>query len=154
MKINTAYDEIKPKPMTKGFEPTLTKQALVEEAEINHIVKKYVNTSYLADLQELESIYGEITHNDLLEAKQKVIAAEETFMQIPSSIRKQFDNNVGLFIDYATNPDNIKQMADWGLARLPDGFYNEDGTRNTDGDITTGNEANPEPNPIPEPPKE
>lgn len=118
--IKSAYDPLNKKRYNQviKYGKTRTKQSLADEADINHIIKRYANTSMLADLDKLESVYGEITSMDLLESHQKIMAAEEAFMEISSDIRKQFDNDPGKFIDYATNPENIDQMLEWKLAKL------------------------------------
>lgn len=116
MKFATAYS---PKQRVKTIfkDPSLTKQSQFEEADINSIIKRHMNTSMLADLNKLEQVYGEITSQDLLTAHQKLSDAHEAFMEIPSDIRRHFNQDVGEFIDYATNPDNLKQMRIWGLAK-------------------------------------
>lgn len=99
------------------LDKSLTKQSEFEQADINSIIKRHLNPTILADLNKLEQVYGEITSNDLLEAHQKLTDAHEAFMEIPSDIRRHFNQDAGQFIDFATNPDNIDQMREWGLAK-------------------------------------
>lgn len=132
MQFQTAYS--KKKRYTTIFkDKSLTKQSQFGEADINSIIKRHLNPTMLADLNKLEQVYGEITSQDLLTAHQKLDAAQEAFMEIPSEIRRQFNQDPGQFIDYATNPDNIEQMREWGLAHKEN------------------NQSEPEPEPTPDP---
>ena len=117
-KFTKAYS--KPRRVTtKNTEPTMTKQALVEEADINKIIRKHGLSHVQTNMAKLEVIYGDITSFDLQQAIQMNIDAQEAFMEVPSEVRKQFGNDAGAFIDYATNPENIEQMREWGLAPPP-----------------------------------
>lgn len=117
---------------------SLTKQSQIDEADINKIISRHTNTGVLADLDKLERVYGEITATDLLTANTMLKDAHEAFMEIPSAIRSEFDQNVGAFIDYATDPENITQMREWGLAKPA--------SQKTPAD------PEPSPEPTPEPP--
>ena len=115
MKFQTAYSK-KADPQTKDFPPTLAKQALEDEANINKIVNKHTNRQVLADLDKLEKVYGQVTSGSLMEAYQMIDAASAAFYEVPSEIRKRFGQDAGKFIDFATDPANIDQMRKWGLA--------------------------------------
>jgi len=142
--FQTAYGE-KVRPQTSIKEKSLTKQSLADEANINKIVKRHLKTGTLADLNKVEGIYGEITAQSLMEAHQQIEAANNAFMEIPSEIRKQFDNDAGKFIDFATNPENLEQMQQWGLARPTK--LNDDGTHDLDNNSETlDNPTNIDPN--------
>ena len=49
-----------------------------------------------------------------------VIAARESFMELPSAIRKRFDHDAGKFLEFVTNPDNADDLVEMGLARAPE----------------------------------
>ena len=123
MKFNTAYKPTLVLPRrpisTVNDEPTMTKQALADNANINKLIKKHGITHVVQNMSNLEVLYGEITSMDLAEAMQMNIDANEAFMEVPADIRKQFGNDAGAFIDYATNPANIDQMRKWGMAPPP-----------------------------------
>ena len=46
--------------------------------------------------------------------------ANESFAEIPSHIREQFNNNAGLFFEFATDPKNSEKMIEMGLAKAPE----------------------------------
>jgi phage internal scaffolding protein len=43
--------------------------------------------------------------------------AEESFYRLPSKVRMKFDNDPLDFIDFASNPDNLDEMRELGLAK-------------------------------------
>ena len=88
-----AYPTTKKRIVTTKFEASLTKQSLLDSADINKIVKRYHNTGVLPQMDSLEAKYGEITSNDLMEAHQLIFDAQDSFNQVPSEIRKQFNQD-------------------------------------------------------------
>lgn len=110
------YDE-KRRVVTVNDEPTMTKQALADELDVNKIIKRYGgNLQAVQQAHNFEALYGEFTSFDLAEALQKADKARELFLQVPSAVRNEFNNDAGAYIDFATNPDNIEQMREWKLA--------------------------------------
>lgn len=116
MQFRTAYGD-KKRVVSENNEPTMTKQALAENLNVNNIIKRYNQTGILQKAHDFEGVYGEFTSYDLREAMDKTYKAEELFLNVPSNIRAQFGNDAGAFIDFATNEKNIQQMRDWGLAK-------------------------------------
>lgn len=116
--FRTAYGP-KLKLQTINDKPSMTKQSLKDDADVNKIIKRYNKTGVLPNMNKLEAVYGEITSQDLQEALNKVDASFEAFSEVPSDIRAQFGNDAGAFIDFATNPENLKQMQAWKLAPPP-----------------------------------
>lgn len=115
MEFQTAYGEKVHNP-TMNNEPTKTKQALKDDADVNKLIKKYNQVDLAKQAHDLEAIYGQIDSMDLQDAMNKVNAAEEAFMNVPSEIRGQFNNDPGAWIDFATNEENLEQMRQWGFA--------------------------------------
>lgn len=118
MEIRSAYSE-KLSVKTVNNEPTRTKQALAESLDVNNIIKRYNNTGLLPKAHNFEAMYGEFDSMDLQTAIEKVHRAEQLFLEVPSKIRAQFNNDAGAFIDFATNAENIEQMREWKMAPMP-----------------------------------
>jgi hypothetical protein len=53
---------------------------------------------------------------DLQESIEMTRLANEAFMSLNATVRRQFDNDPVLFAQYAADPENIDQMRSWGLA--------------------------------------
>lgn len=96
-------------------------QSQAAEADINNIVKAFGVTGQLPESIRLPS-YGDFTGiSDYREAIEAVRQAEESFLSIPSNIRSQFDNSPQAFLEFCSNPANLPQLREWGLAPTPEG---------------------------------
>lgn len=98
-------------------DPSLTVQADAQESDINFIVKRFGITG------ELPRNLEYVTNVDLTEAPDTyhgamsiLMRAQDTFMELPASVRTKFDNDPGLFMDFASDPANIDALRDMGLA--------------------------------------
>jgi hypothetical protein len=87
-----------------------------DEVNINNIVRKHgiELISKVAALQSFE--FDDVTGNDFQESMNAMLKAKDTFEQVPSKIRKQFDNNPAKFLDFVYNPDNQDKLVEMGLA--------------------------------------
>jgi len=125
MKFRTAYS--KPVKVVVDFTdidgnplPTPTQQHAKAECDINNILKQYDRTGLITHLNSAKAQYGDFTEvNEYQESLNRVMMAQEAFMELPSAIRKQFENDPGQFFEFATNPDNQDAMVEMGLAERP-----------------------------------
>lgn len=124
--IKSAYDRVRDHEPLLFLDadgeclPTLTKQSFKHECDINHIVKKYDKTGIITHVNKAIAQYGDFTQeNEYQEALDLIKTSNHNFMQIPSEIRGRFDNNAGKFLEFATNPDNLDEMVNLGLAVKP-----------------------------------
>jgi phage internal scaffolding protein len=97
-------------------EEVRVEQSHKEEVDINNIVRKH-GADYIQKVAKLsEWRYDDVTGNDFQESMNALIKARDTFADVPSSIRKQFDNDPAKFLDFVQNPDNAAAMVEMGLA--------------------------------------
>lgn len=99
--------------------PGLTKQSMRDECNINNIMAKYQKTGLVDFVSNREAQYMETDPIDFHEAMNIVTSAKEMFADIPSSIRKKFNNDPGEFLEFVQNPENIDQVYELGLAQRP-----------------------------------
>ena len=100
--------------------PSQTQQAFKQETDINYILRQYDKTGLITHVNKAAAQYGDFTEvNEYQESLNRVIAAQDAFMELPSAIRKQFGNDPGAFFEFATNPDNLDAMVKMGLAEAP-----------------------------------
>lgn len=80
-----------------------TKQSFKDSCDINKIIKKAQKTGSLAHLQKYpEAVYGEFDQEtDLLTAHQRISRANEIFADLPSEIRREFNNDALKFVKWA-----------------------------------------------------
>lgn len=101
-------------PGTVNDEPSMTKQSFAEELDANNIIKRTGGNIEAAI--KFEGIWGEFNEYDLKDAMQKVQDANDLFLEVPSELRKAFDNDAGKYIDFVTDPANLKTLEEFGLA--------------------------------------
>lgn len=120
IKFKTAYGDRK----REGFETTgesLTQQSHAAAADVRNIIKQYDRTGLIANVNKGIAQYGDYSEiNEYAEALNMVNEANQSFATLPSHIREQFNNNAGLFFEFATNPKNSEEMIKMGLAEAPE----------------------------------
>jgi phage internal scaffolding protein len=104
----------------KGFETvgeSLTQQHMKEETDIRNIINRYDRTGFISHVARGVAQYGDYSEvNEYREALDLVNNANVAFMQIPAEIREKFNNDAGDFFEFATDPNNIEEMRQMGLA--------------------------------------
>ena len=48
-----------------------------------------------------------------------IVQADQAFMELPADVRLRFNNDAGSFVDFASDPDNLDEMRELGLAINP-----------------------------------
>ena len=90
----------------KDFGPGRTKQSFKDATDINKILNKYQKTGTLSHLAKYAPVYGDFSDMpDLLTANSRFVEAERIFSELPSEIRKEFNNDPAAFFRYAGAPD-------------------------------------------------
>lgn len=96
---------------------SLARQEFKEESDINVLMARYRTHGVMPTMRVQEPRYLDVSAvPDFHTAMQIVIDSEAAFMTLPAAVRKEFGNDPGAFVEYASNPDNIGQMREWGLA--------------------------------------
>lgn len=93
-----------------------TKQSEAESCEINNIMARYEKTGLLEHINEngrYEDLPDGIEYHDALNL---VLEAQQSFDDLPATIRKEFDNEPAKFLSFVENPDNIEALTKMGLA--------------------------------------
>lgn len=109
------------RPHAITFDPkkSMTKQSFKDECNINKIMEKFQRSGIINHYAAHAPTYGDASPVDYLEALQVIATASEMFDELPSSVRKRFNNNPADFLEFAENPENIEQMRKYGLAPPP-----------------------------------
>lgn len=96
---------------------SLAVQSERDEVDINTIVRRFGLTGKLPDDIRVPQ-YGDFTGiSDYQSALHAVMAAEESFMQLPADVRKRFDNDPGAFVAFCSDPANLAEMRTMGLLK-------------------------------------
>lgn len=95
--------------------PGRTKPEFKESCDINHILSRYVNTGQIP-IHQKPPLYGDFSEvKDYRESLNLLIEAENNFNDLPSKIRKRFDNDPAKFLEFMDNPDNEAEMRELGI---------------------------------------
>lgn len=101
--------------------PSLTKQSSKAECDINNIMVKYAKTGVLNHVSNNQSSYGDFSASlDYQDAINSVMAAQDSFMELPAVVRKKFDNDPVKFLDFVNDPSNVDEMIELGLYPAPE----------------------------------
>lgn len=95
-----------------------TRQEFAAECDINVLLAKYETTGVLNHYSRMEPLYMDLGDGvpDLATALAYLERAQEAFMTLNASARREFDNDPVKFVQFAENPDNLPRMREWGLA--------------------------------------
>lgn len=101
----------------RDWEPSLTRQEFADECDINTIMARYEAGGAISHVNRAEPMYLDTTmYPDLRGAMDLFREAALSFNALPAAVRKEFDNDPQLFVDFASDPANIGRMREWGLA--------------------------------------
>lgn len=130
VEIRSRYDEHERPAGVTFSQPSMTKQEFKTECDVNMIIDNYqtYHTPLIDPLRPRsgEAFFGDFSDiPDLMTAQNKLIEAQEMFMQLPSSIRSRFNNDAVSFVEFCQKEENVSEMRELGI--LPKLYYREDG---------------------------
>lgn len=125
MEFQTRFNNwVKPR---KKFDPesSLTFQSMRDETDINLIIKNYKATGKLPSIKGDPMTvrypqFGDFTQiTDYSDAVQALNVAKEAFAELPSAVRRRFDNDPAKLVSFIEDPANIEEAVDLGLIEKP-----------------------------------
>ena len=97
--------------------PSRTQQQFRDECDINNILERFNVTGQLP-AGTVQPQYGDFSGiTDYQSALNAVMAAQDSFLQLPAKVRARFDNDPALFVDFASDEANKDEMKALGLLR-------------------------------------
>lgn len=100
-------------------EATLTQQHPKDECDINTIVDRFLRTGVMPENVRMPT-YGDFTQViDFQGALNAIISAENSFMEMPASVRARFANDPGAFVAFCSDPENRAEAIKLGLVLPP-----------------------------------
>lgn len=103
LSVKTMFDDV-----------SLTQQHLKKSSDVNYIINKYEKTGVI-DNVKTNGRYIDCTAADYHQACNLAIQAEESFMSLPSAVRKRFANDPGELLAFLDDPSNRKEAESLGL---------------------------------------
>lgn len=106
---------------------SMTVQADAKDLDINVIMSRYSQTGQLPRINSAQPQYGDFTTvGDYRQCLDTVRAAQETFQQLPATVRKRFANDPALFLEFAQDEKNLPELEKMGLTKPKEPPYSAD----------------------------
>jgi len=97
------------------IKPSMAKQSMRDECDINNILKKYMKTGVIDFVNKRSPQYGDFPAYDLKEAMQVVQQANEMFADMPAALRDRFGNSPENFLEFIQDTKNRQEAEALGL---------------------------------------
>lgn len=95
----------------KDYSDGRTKQAFKDQADINKIIARVQVGETISHLAKYGATYGDFSDvDDLLQAHERLKAGRRIFDELPSEIRREFENDIGRFFNFVNNPANVDKL--------------------------------------------
>lgn len=97
-------------------EPSMTEQHFKDECDINNIIAQFEATGVMPSGTR-QPMFGDFDKfpQDLMSSRRMFDEANERFMQLPSALRKQFDNDPTKLLGWLQDPANHDTAVQYGL---------------------------------------
>ena len=98
-------------------EPSMAQEHFRDECDINNILRQFNVTGELP-IGSVQPQYGDFSGiTDYQSALNAVMAAQDSFFELPAKVRARFDNDPALFVEFASDEANKDEMRLMGLIR-------------------------------------
>ena len=139
-KFKSAYD----RDLVEGItfdEPSMAQQHFKDECDVNNILRKYESTGLVTHVANGTPSYGDFSSVlEFQQAQNILIEAQDAFEALPASLRKRFDNDPAVMLEFIENPDNREEAEKLGLVISRDsGTYDNSGPSGNFGDNSADN---------------
>lgn len=104
-----------PRVQTPVGGPSMTKQSFKDECNINKIMEKFQKTGAMNHYAKHAPSYGDATPCELHDAQNIIANANTMFEELPSNIRKKFENDPAKFLEFVQDEKNHDEMVELGL---------------------------------------
>lgn len=96
--------------------PSRTVQSEKDNCDINVIMKRFGVTKQMPAVTRIPE-YGDYSGvSDFHSAMTAVRVAEESFMELPASVREEFNNSPQKYLEFCSKPENQERMIELGIA--------------------------------------
>lgn len=92
------------------YGPGRTKQSFKDQTDVNKIIQRYQKTGVMSHLEKHGAVYGEFGDYDFHHHMQQLAKGKEIFEQLPSELRREFNQNPSEFFEFVNNPDNQERL--------------------------------------------
>lgn len=87
-----------------------THDAFKDQCDINKILEKAQQTGAVSHLSKYKETYGDYSDYDFFTHERMLREGNAIFSDLPSEMRKEFNNNPQEFFDFVNKPDNADRL--------------------------------------------
>lgn len=98
-----------------------TKQAMQSQCDINQIMAKFQKTGVIDFVNKHSPQFGDSTGIDFQKSMETVAKANEMFADLPSSVRKRFNNDPQELLAFCEDAENRQEAIKLGLLDITHG---------------------------------
>lgn len=112
----------KQKKVSLDFKDTVskTKQSFADETNINKIIERFNKTGQLPNLIKQDPKYGDYSNPQTYQESLNTIhLANEQFESLSAKVRNKFQNDPIKLLEFVSDPKNLEEMYNLGLAIRP-----------------------------------
>lgn len=92
------------------------RQSEKDACDVNLIVAHHRRGGVSTHLVNKVASFGYVPSTSFLDNMLELRRVKELFMELPAATRKFFLNDPAHFVEYASNPENVKKLVELGLA--------------------------------------
>ena len=136
-----------------SFETTgesMTQEHFREETEILNIIRRHDRNGVIDHINKGTAIYGDFSEiTDYRDMIHKLREADSAFAQVPSDIRKRFENEPAKFFNFVTDSSNHDALAEMGLVMKKEPEPKKNSSPNTEEEKPSSPEGEGAPTQLP-----
>lgn len=118
MEFTTRYNP-PDSPSIEFIKPSMTDRSFRDECDINNIVARCLQTGSVPQVEG--GLYGDFADlpDNLQDSYALIQEAGDRFMQLPSDVRREFNNDPMQLLSFIHNPANRQRAGELGLINVP-----------------------------------
>jgi len=113
----THYDDYEDPGIACPPGETKTQQSAAQECDINYIMKRYEKTGQLPDMIKQDAQWGDFSDVPDYQSALAIVAhAEEQFINLDAHVRRRFNDDPAMFLEFMGDSKNVTEAIRMGLA--------------------------------------
>lgn len=115
----------------RSVTPGKVQQQFRDVVDVNRIMKRYTSGGGITHLNKAQPMFGDFSNvSDYSTALTAINNAQQSFQNLPSSLRSRFENNPQNLIRFLQDEKNRDEAIQLGLLKKPIQNANDDSTTN------------------------
>jgi len=94
----------------KKYDDGRTKQAFKDSTDVNRLLQRHAKSGTLSALAKVENSFGDFRGFDFHQAQNMIAQGQTIFEQLPSEVRREFDQDPQKFFNYVNDPEKQDKL--------------------------------------------